>query len=69
MLCRYGHVHAYKRKDGSTAYTAQVLVKKAAVILFGEAKTFEKRKEAHAWMEGDRSGLAEIPTLAERVGW
>lgn len=45
-----GTIIERKRKDGTTGYTAQVLIKQKGVIVFREAKTFDKRREASAWI-------------------
>lgn len=42
-------IAARKRKDGTTGYTAQVLIKQKGVIVFREAKTFDNPREAKAW--------------------
>ncbi|EBU8131984.1 integrase, partial [Salmonella enterica subsp. enterica serovar Java] len=42
-------IAARKRKDGSTGYTAQVLLKQKGKIVFREAKTFDSKREAVAW--------------------
>lgn len=72
-----GTITARKRKDGSTGYTAQILRKKGGTILLREAKTFDKRREAEAWIrfregELDQPGALEqavkpTSTLAEAI--
>ncbi|GAC1040866.1 site-specific integrase [Rhizobium sp. No.120] len=59
-----GTINARKRKDGSTGYTAQILRKKGGVIVWREAKTFDKDREAKAWIrwreaELDKPGAIE----------
>ena len=44
-----GTITARKRKDGSTGYTAQIVKKRGGAILWREAKTFSKEREAKAW--------------------
>lgn len=44
-----GTVIPRKRKDGSTGYTAQIVKKRAGRIVWREAKTFSKEREAKAW--------------------
>lgn len=44
-----GTITARKRKDGSTGYTAQIVKKRAGKIVWREAKTFSKEREAKAW--------------------
>ena len=72
-----GTITARKRKDGSTGYTAQILRKKGGVILLREAKTFDRKREAEAWIrfregELDQPGALEqavkpTSTLAEAI--
>jgi len=45
-----GTIVTRKRKDGSTAFTAQILIKSKGQIVHREAKTFSKEREAKAWM-------------------
>jgi integrase len=45
-----GTITARKRKNGSTGYTAQILRKKGGQIVLREAKTFDSRREANAWI-------------------
>ncbi|CAN7312825.1 site-specific integrase [Rhizobium rhizogenes] len=44
-----GTITARKRKDGSTGYTAQIVKKQKGAIVWREAKTFSKEREAKAW--------------------
>ena len=44
-----GTIVARKRKDGTTAYTAQILLKEKGKIVHREAKTFDTKREATAW--------------------
>ncbi|MES4993755.1 MULTISPECIES: site-specific integrase [Agrobacterium tumefaciens complex] len=59
-----GTITARKRKDGSVGYTAQILRKKGGRIVFREAKTFDRKREAEAWVrfretEIDKPGALE----------
>lgn len=59
-----GTINARKRKDGSVGYTAQILRKKGGAIVLREAKTFDRRREAEAWIrfretELDKPGALE----------
>lgn len=45
-----GTIVARKRKDGSTGYTAQIVRKKDGVMIWREAQTFDKSREAKAWL-------------------
>lgn len=44
-----GTIVSRKRKDGSTGHTAQIVKKRNGEIVWREAKTFNKRREAAAW--------------------
>src|SRR5262249_45615037 len=60
------------RKDGSKAFTAQIVIKKGGAIVHREAQTFDRRPAANAWIvkrEGelkrpDALEQKEDPTLA-----
>ncbi|GEP02502.1 hypothetical protein [Methylobacterium oxalidis] len=45
-----GTIQERKRKDGSTGYHAQVVVKKAGAT-HRETRTFDRRPAARAWFE------------------
>jgi integrase len=45
-----GTITARKRKDGSTGYTGQIVRKKDGAIVLREAKTFDSKREATAWI-------------------
>jgi integrase len=76
-----GTIVARKRKDGTTGYTAQILRKKGGQIVWREAKTFDRQREAKAWLayreaELGRPGAIEAekekakgdkPTLAAAI--
>ncbi|QIG68353.1 integrase protein [Rhizobium phage RHph_Y3_56_1] len=74
---RMGTINARKRKDGSTSYTAQILRKKGGAIVWREAKTFDREREAKAWIrfreaELDRPGgldkvTSKTSTLADAI--
>ena len=46
-----GTITARKRKDGTTAHLAQVLIKRGGAILHREARTFDRKQAAAAWLE------------------
>jgi integrase len=54
-----GTITARKRKDGSTGYTAQILRKKRGIIILREAKTFDRRQAAVAWLKRRETELSE----------
>ncbi|MEF2548909.1 tyrosine-type recombinase/integrase [Aurantimonas sp. E1-2-R+4] len=72
-----GTITARKRKNGTTGFTAQIVRKKGGVIVWREAKTFSKKREAvawAAWREGelDRPGAIDqlnrpAATLADAI--
>ncbi len=45
-----GTIVERKRADGSTAYLAQVRVKKSGQVLYSASETFDRRKAATAWI-------------------
>jgi integrase len=60
-----GHIVARKRGDGSTGYTAQIVVKKAGKTIHREAQTFDRRQAANAWMVRRETELSK-PGAIER---
>ncbi|MDN2582371.1 tyrosine-type recombinase/integrase [Aquibium sp. ELW1220] len=72
-----GTITARKRKDGSHGYTAQIVKKRGGRIVWREAKTFSKEREAKAWAawreaELDKPGAIEAlqkpeTTLADAI--
>jgi integrase len=61
-----GTISARKRKDGSIGYTAQILRKKGGAIVLREAKTFDRKREAEAWVRF-REGELDKPGGLERA--
>jgi len=67
-----GTIVTRKRGDGSPAYVAQILLKRKGEIVHREAKTFDRKQAAKAWLSRRESELAkpgglekvEDPTLA-----
>ena len=69
-----GTIIERKRKDGSTGYHAQVVVKKRSLV-HRESRTFDRRPAATAWIKKRKHELGqpgalvtakvEDPTLAE----
>lgn len=53
-----GTIVARKRKDGSTGYTAQIVRKQKGVIVHREAKTFDRKQAAQAWIKKRETELA-----------
>lgn len=58
-----GTIIARRRKDGSTAYHAQIVVKREGKVLHRETRTFERRQAASAWLEGREKDLAKPGAL------
>lgn len=46
-----GSIAPRKRKDGSTGFTAQIVLKKDGAVVHREARTFDRRPAAVIWME------------------
>lgn len=61
-----GTIVARKRKDGTTGFTAQVLKKQGGRIVHREAKTFDRKQAATAWIKKRETELAE-PGGVERA--
>jgi hypothetical protein len=66
-----GTIVGRTRKDGSKAFTAQIVIKKGGVIVHREAETFDRKQAANAWIvkrdelkRPDGLGRKEDPTLA-----
>ena len=54
-----GSIVARKRKDGSTGYTAQIRIIRDGELAYQEARTFDRRPAAAAWMKKREVQLAE----------
>jgi hypothetical protein len=54
-----GTIITRKRNDGSTGYTAQILLKKSGKIIHREAKTFDREQAAKAWLKRRETELNE----------
>jgi integrase len=54
-----GTIITRKRNDGSTGYTAQILLKKSGKIIHREAKTFDREQAAKAWLKRRETELSE----------
>jgi integrase len=67
-----GTIIARSRKDGSKAFTAQIVIKKGGTIVHREAETFDRKQAANAWIIKREAELKrpdglerkEDPTLA-----
>src|SRR5471032_3591750 len=47
---KMGSIIERTRKDGSKAFTAQIVIKKGGVIVHREAETFDRKQAANAWV-------------------
>jgi integrase len=61
-----GHIVPRKRKDGSTGFTAQIVIKRGGKVAHREAQTFDRRQAANAWMVRREHELAK-PGAIERA--
>ena len=67
-----GTIVARSRKDGSKAFTTQIVIKKGGAIVHREAETFDRKQAANAWIVKREAELKrpdglerkEDPTLA-----
>jgi hypothetical protein len=67
-----GTIIGRTRKDGSKAFVAQIVIKKAGAIVHREAETFDRKQAANAWIVKREAELKrpggleqkEDPTLA-----
>jgi hypothetical protein len=46
-----GTIVARRRSDGTTAYLAQIQIRREGIVVFRESKTFDRRQAASAWLE------------------
>ena len=46
----HGTIIGRTRKDGSKAFTAQIVIKKGGVTVHRESKTFDRKPAANAWV-------------------
>src|SRR5689334_17621038 len=70
-----GTIIGRTRKDGSKAFTAQIVIKKGGTIVHREAETFDRKQAANAWIVKREAELKspgglekrEDPTLANVI--
>lgn len=53
-----GTIISRKRKDGTTGHTAQIVVKRKGAIVHREARTFDRKQAAKAWLSRRETELA-----------
>jgi integrase len=61
-----GTIVARKRKDGTVGQTAQILIKQKGKIVHREAKTFDRKQAAKAWLARRETELAQPGGLERR---
>jgi integrase len=61
-----GTIVARKRKDGTVGQTAQILIKRKGKIVHREAKTFDRKQAAKAWLSRRETELAQPGALERR---
>jgi len=68
-----GTITARPRKDGSTAYLAQITISRDGKAVVRENQTFDRRPAAAAWIKKRERELAEPGALEQRIealcGW
>lgn len=62
-----GTILARRRKDGTVGYTAQIVRKRGKEFLHREARTFDKEREARAWLRWREAQLDQPGALAPKV--
>ena len=60
-----GTIVPRKRKDGSTASPAQILVKRSGAIVHREAQTFDRKQAAKVWLARRETEL-RVPGALEK---
>jgi hypothetical protein len=65
-----GTITSRKRKENSTAYTAQIRINRDGRIVYQESQTFDRKQVAQAWIKRRETELAEpcAIELANRKG-
>jgi len=61
-----GTIVARKRKDGSTGYTAQIVIKRGGKIVHRESQTFDRKQAATIWL-GKREAQLKEPGGVEQA--
>jgi hypothetical protein len=54
-----GTITQRKRKDGSTAHTAQIRIMKKGETVYQESQTFDRKATAQAWIRKREAELYE----------
>ncbi|MDR7220378.1 tyrosine-type recombinase/integrase [Aminobacter aminovorans] len=61
-----GTINERKRKDGTSAYLAQIVIKRDGKIVHRDNRTFDRRQAASAWLEKRERELAK-PGAIEQI--
>jgi integrase len=61
-----GTITSRKRKDNSTAYTAQIRINRDGKTVYQESQTFDRKQVAQAWIKRRETELA-VPGAIERA--
>lgn len=61
-----GSIAERKRKDGSIAYLAQIVIKRSGRIVHRENKTFDRRRIAEEWLIKRESDLTNPETFKQQ---
>jgi integrase len=61
-----GTIIARKRRDGTTAYLAQILMKRGGKIVFRQSETFDRKQAANAWLSRRETELSKPGALDRR---
>lgn len=59
-----GTITSRKRKDNSTAYTAQIRINRDGRTVYQESQTFDRKQVAQAWIKRRETELAEPGAIA-----
>jgi hypothetical protein len=62
-----GTIIGRTRKDGSKAFTAQIVIKHGGVIAHREAQTFDRKQAANAWVVKREAELKSPGGLDRKV--
>ena len=60
-----GTIIGRTRKDGTTAYLAQILLKRKGQVVHRESRTFDRKQAAKAWLARRETELSEPGALAK----
>src|SRR5664279_6122833 len=60
-----GTIIGRTRKDGTTAYLAQILLRRKGQVVHRESRTFDRKQAAKAWLARRETELSEPGALAK----